>query len=52
MPMLYSPKDFLEQLNVEKRFFNNYFNSFTDTGSRMDEVIFEEFKGRGNSELI
>src|SRR5262249_21853386 len=22
-----------------------------DTGSRMDEVIFEEFKGRGNSEL-
>ncbi len=23
-----------------------------DTGSRMDEVIFEEFKGKGNSELI
>jgi transcription termination factor Rho len=23
-----------------------------DTGSRMDEVIFEEFKGNGNSELI
>ena len=23
-----------------------------DTGSRMDEVIFEEFKGTGNSELI
>ena len=22
-----------------------------DTGSRMDEVIFEEFKGTGNSEL-
>ena len=23
-----------------------------DTGSRMDEVIFEEFKGTGNSETI
>src|SRR3989449_11682103 len=23
-----------------------------DTGSRMDEVIFEEFKGTGNSEVI
>ena len=23
-----------------------------DTGSRMDEAIFEEFKGTGNSELI
>jgi len=23
-----------------------------DTGSRMDEVIFEEFKGTGNSELV
>ena len=23
-----------------------------ETGSRMDEVIFEEFKGTGNSELI
>ena len=23
-----------------------------DTGSRMDEVIFEEFKGTGNSELL
>src|SRR5213075_330907 len=26
--------------------------SAVDTGSRMDEVIFEEFKGTGNSELI
>lgn len=25
--------------------------ALTDTGSRMDEVIFEEFKGTGNSEL-
>lgn len=23
-----------------------------DTGSRMDEVIFEEFKGTGNSEVV
>ena len=23
-----------------------------DTGSRMDEVIFEEFKGTGNSEIV
>jgi transcription termination factor Rho len=23
-----------------------------DTGSRMDQVIFEEFKGTGNSELV
>src|SRR5664280_1430668 len=27
-------------------------NALIDTGSRMDEVIFEEFKGTGNSELI
>jgi transcription termination factor Rho len=26
--------------------------SLIDTGSRMDEVIFEEFKGTGNSEII
>ena len=26
--------------------------AFIDTGSRMDEVIFEEFKGTGNSETI
>lgn len=25
--------------------------ALTDTGSRMDEVIFEEFKGTGNMEL-
>ena len=25
--------------------------SLIDTGSRMDEVIFEEFKGTGNSEI-
>ena len=26
--------------------------SLVDTGSRMDEVIFEEFKGTGNQEII
>ena len=26
--------------------------ALTDTGSRMDEVIFEEFKGTGNSEIV
>ncbi|MCH7631318.1 MAG: transcription termination factor Rho, partial [Proteobacteria bacterium] len=26
--------------------------ALVDTGSRMDEVIFEEFKGTGNSEII
>ena len=26
--------------------------ALTDTGSRMDEVMFEEFKGTGNSEII
>jgi transcription termination factor Rho len=26
--------------------------SLIDTGSRMDEVIFEEFKGTGNSEIV
>ena len=25
--------------------------AFTETGSKMDEVIFEEFKGTGNMEL-
>jgi len=26
--------------------------ALVDTGSRMDEVIFEEFKGTGNTELV
>ena len=26
--------------------------ALVDTGSRMDEVIFEEFKGTGNSEIV
>ena len=26
--------------------------ALTETGSKMDEVIFEEFKGRGNSEIV
>jgi transcription termination factor Rho len=27
-------------------------SALVDTGSRMDEVIFEEFKGTGNSEIV
>jgi transcription termination factor Rho len=36
-------------LQKPKRFFGA---ALIDTGSRMDEVIFEEFKGTGNSEVI
>ena len=27
-------------------------SALVDTGSRMDQVIFEEFKGTGNSEIV
>ena len=30
---------------------NHNCNALVDTGSKMDEVIFEEFKGTGNMEL-
>jgi transcription termination factor Rho len=43
-------------LQRPKRFFGAALTiiatALIDTGSRMDEVIFEEFKGTGNSELI
>ena len=46
-------------LQRPKRFFGAARNieeggslSLIDTGSRMDEVIFEEFKGTGNSEIV
>lgn len=51
-------------LNKPKRFFGSARNieeggsltiiatALIDTGSRMDEVIFEEFKGTGNQELV
>ena len=35
-----------------RRIADHYCTALIDTGSRMDEVIFEEFKGTGNSELI
>ena len=38
--------------NIEEGGSNNNSTPLVDTGSRMDEVIFEEFKGTGNSELI
>jgi transcription termination factor Rho len=37
-------------LQRPKRFFGAV--AMIDTGSRMDEVIFEEFKGTGNSEIV
>jgi transcription termination factor Rho len=52
------------RFNVPKRFFGAARNieeggsltiistALIDTGSRMDEVIFEEFKGTGNSEIV
>ena len=50
---LQRPKRFLVQPEtLKKQNFNNYFNSADITGSRMDEVIFEEFKGTGNSEMV
>ena len=45
-------KDFLEQQNIEEGgSLTIIATALIDTGSRMDEVIFEEFKGTGNSEL-
>jgi transcription termination factor Rho len=53
-----------QALNKPKRFFGSARNidgggsltiiatALVDTGSRMDEVIFEEFKGTGNMELV
>ena len=51
--MRQSQKDFLVPQGMWRRWFAYYnFDSVNNTGSRMDEVIFEEFKGTGNSELI
>ena len=33
------------------RIFNYYATALVETGSKMDEVIFEEFKGTGNMEM-
>ena len=46
-------KIFLEQQEMSKKGSLTIISTaLIDTGSRMDEVIFEEFKGTGNSELI
>ena len=50
---LQRPKRFLELLEMLKKGSLTIISTaLIDTGSRMDEVIFEEFKGTGNSELI
>ena len=50
---LQRPKDFRCRRNVEEGGSLTIISTaLIDTGSRMDEVIFEEFKGTGNSELI
>ena len=46
-------KDFWSSKKYRRRrIFNIISTALIDTGSRMDEVIFEEFKGTGNSETI
>ena len=46
-------KDFLVQQEIEEGgSLTIIATALIDTGSRMDEVIFEEFKGTGNSETI
>ena len=55
MPMhLQRPKRFFGAArNVEKGgSLTIIATALIDTGSRMDEVIFEEFKGTGNSEMV
>ena len=50
---LQRPKGFGAARNVEEGGSLTIISTaLIDTGSRMDEVIFEEFKGTGNSELI
>ena len=52
--MLYTNlKDFEQSRNVEDGGSLTIISTaLIDTGSRMDEVIFEEFKGTGNMELV
>ena len=50
---LYPPKRFFGAArNIETRWLPHHLGSaLVETGSKMDEVIFEEFKGTGNMEL-
>ena len=41
-------KDFLAQQEMSRGGSNNIATALIETGSRMDEVIYEEFKGTGN----
>ena len=51
--VLQRPKRFFGAArNIEEGGSLTIIGTALDTGSRMDEVIFEEFKGTGNSELI
>ena len=52
MQMLQRPKDSGAARNIEEGGLTIIATALIDTGSRMDEVIFEEFKGTGNSETI
>ena len=53
MRTLQRPKDFGAARNIEEGgSLTIIATALIDTGSRMDEVIFEEFKGTGNSETI
>ena len=50
---LQRPKRFGAARNIEEGgSLTIIITALIDTGSRMDEVIFEEFKGTGNSETI
>ena len=51
--MHYKDKEILSQKNIEEGGSLTIISTaLIDTGSRMDEVIFEEFKGTGNSETV
>ena len=50
---LQRPKRFGAARNIEEGGFSSIIaTALIDTGSKMDEVIFEEFKGTGNSEIV
>ena len=53
MPMRCSVRSAFSARNIEEGgSLTIIASALIDTGSRMDEVIFEEFKGTGNSEII
>ena len=49
---LHRPKDFWRSKKCRgRRFLTIIATALIETGSRMDEVIYEEFKGTGNMEV-